>query len=434
MANEEDGKAGNAHVGELKAAAEKASMTGANRGRYIETTRTDANSTSDATSTATSSGVTPGTTGRPPATVSRTGTSTSITGGTTPATTSAPQQEADAPAAAAPAPKTRKKSDVPVFAMLGIFVVSIAIGMIHSTIIPPEYKAFGDQGNSVLVPILYIGLVIAFTALVLFIVKKGLDKVIKYILLFAIGMTVIYTFYPYFFFIPPLQWALVIGGFYIIDLAMLASMVAGVALMVLLVKWPEWYIINAVGILVSAGAVAIFGTSLGIYPTLLLLAILALYDAISVYKTKHMISLADSVMAMQLPVLVVLPKDKNYSFKKPKPVGNLKKELDDGKERDAMFMGLGDIVIPGVLVVSALANLPGGDFHGIYKPLLVSLATLVGGVLGYGLLMWFVVKGKPQAGLPMLNTGVIVFYLASCLVLYGQFGIRLSFGFFMPGF
>ena len=72
--------------------------------------------------------------------------------------------------------------------------------------------------------------------------------------------------------------------------------------------------IDISGIIVGAGAIAIFGMSLGILLVIILLIVLAIYDAISVYKTKHMIDLADTVMDLKLPILLVIPKIKKYSL------------------------------------------------------------------------------------------------------------------------
>ena len=111
-----------------------------------------------------------------------------------------------------------------------------------------------------------------------------------------------------------------------------------------LIKHPEWYIINLCGIIVGVGAIGIFGISLSIFLVIVLLIGLSIYDAISVYKTKHMIDLADAVMALKLPVMLVVPKTRQYSLLKE--TKGLKEKLEEKKEREAFFMGLGDIVMP----------------------------------------------------------------------------------------
>ena len=70
---------------------------------------------------------------------------------------------------------------------------------------------------------------------------------------------------------------------------------------------------------------------------LVLLIGMATYDAISVYKTKHMIDLADTLIDLKLPILFVIPKTLNYSL--VKETKTLKEKLADGEKREAFFMG-----------------------------------------------------------------------------------------------
>jgi presenilin-like A22 family membrane protease len=163
--------------------------------------------------------------------------------------------------------------------------------------------------------------------------------------------------------------------------------------------------------MVGASAIAIFGISLGIFLVIILLIGLAIYDAISVYKTKHMIDLADAVMDLKLPVLLVVPKIRHYSL--IKETKSLKEKLKDGEERDAFFMGLGDVVMPGILVAAT--------YHFIEKDgLLVALSVMIGTLVGFVILMSFVIKGKPQAGLPCLGGGAILGYILSSYILFGK--------------
>jgi len=319
-----------------------------------------------------------------------------------------------------------KKEYSPIVAMGIVFVTSILLGMAAAAILPPSYRAFGEDTESAVNPLIYIGITLLFTAIILFIAKMGKAKLIKFIILGSVGITIAYVLYPFFTLITDL-WIVTDDGSCGIPIAGIPALAIAGALVYALLKYPEWYIVDAVGILVSAGAVAIFGISLGIFPVMLLLSILALYDAIAVYKTKHMVALADNVMEQRLPVLLVVPKTTKYSFMKQK---SLKKQLEDEEERDAMFMGLGDIVVPGILVVSAYTFLPKYEIYGLVNSaFLVALATLFGGFCGFLLLMYFVLKGKPQAGLPLLNSGVIFAYLISSYAILGNFGLKVSMAF-----
>jgi len=150
---------------------------------------------------------------------------------------------------------------------------------------------------------------------------------------------------------------------------------------------------------------------------IVLLIGLAVYDAISVYKTKHMIDLADTVMDLKLPILLVVPKIRHYSL--IKETKSLKEKLKEGEERDAFFIGLGDVVIPGILVAAVYHSPDGG--------LPIALSVMIGTLVGFTVLMSFVMKGKPQAGLPCLGGGAILGYLISSYIFFGKLvGITLS--------
>jgi presenilin-like A22 family membrane protease len=77
-------------------------------------------------------------------------------------------------------------------------------------------------------------------------------------------------------------------------------------------------------------------------------------------------------------------------------------------------MGLGDVIFPGMLVLSAMQWLdPEVAFN-------VALTTMMGGLLGYLALMTYVARGKAQAGLPLLNGGAIMGYLVGGFFFLGS--------------
>jgi len=195
------------------------------------------------------------------------------------------------------------------------------------------------------------------------------------------------------------------------DLWSLVFSVVSVAfLLALLVKYPEWYVVDTCGVLVGFATIAMLGISLSIPLVIILLIAMAVYDAISVYQTKHMIDLADTVLDLKLPVVLVIPKTRKYSLLKE--TKRLKQKLEDQEEREASFMGLGDIVFPGILVVSAFHNLSSNG-------LLVALSVMLGTLFGFAVLAISLMKGKPQAGLPYLCSGAILGYVVSSYLLFG---------------
>ena len=239
---------------------------------------------------------------------------------------------------------------------------------------------------------------IVFTAIILLIAKYS-ERVVQGIVLGSTGYLVFFMLYPLLSFVIP-------------DLAaLIVSLAMSAILLVLLIKHPEWYVIDVCGVLIGLGAITLLGISLNILLVIILLAGLAVYDAISVYRTKHMITLADVVVDLKLPVVLIIPKIRGYSLVKDKK--RLKERLEEGGEREAFLMGLGDIVMPGILVTSVFSNVATNG-------LLIALSVMIGTLGGFVVLMFFVLKGKPQAGLPLLCSGAILGYLVSSLIIFGR--------------
>lgn len=282
-----------------------------------------------------------------------------------------------------------------------IFIGVQLIALLLAPLFPTEYQAFEDAENPVN-PLIYVVFLILITGLVLLLIKFGKTRVIQIIFLSAVFITIMFVSLPLLFYVYPQP---------TVDL--LLSIVAAVGMTALLVARPEWYVINTVGIIVGAGVAAILGMSLGILPAMVLLIALAVYDAISVYKTKHMLTLAEGVTELNLPVLFVVPQEKGFSMKSLEG----RRVTDENRERGAVFMGVGDAIIPGVLVVSSLMFLPSNGGL-LSSNLIVSLGTLIGGFVGYLALMRFVLTGRPQAGLPLLNGGAILGYMVSYLLIF----------------
>jgi presenilin-like A22 family membrane protease len=113
-----------------------------------------------------------------------------------------------------------------------------------------------------------------------------------------------------------------------------------------------------------------------------------------------MISLAESVAKLKLPMLFIIPYSRDFRFE----------ELKDARGK-AAFMGVGDAVIPNILVVSAqvFSNSP---YVGFLK--ISALFALLGGVLGlFVLLILMERRSGAHPGLPFINTGAIIGYLLS---------------------
>lgn len=308
-------------------------------------------------------------------------------------------------------------------AMAAILVASqaVAIGL-SSLFNANDFRAFenpSDPTNT----LVYVIMILAFTAVVLGLVRYRRREIAKYVILASIFITLAFIL------LLPLAYAVFFatGGalegdplFYI---STTLSFVLAGALVYGLVKFPEWYVIDTIGFVTAAGVTAILGISFGLLPAILLLLALAVYDAWAVYRTKHMITLADELTTQRLPILMVIPKKAGYSFREQK---SLKEQVASGEEREAMFVGLGDLIIPGILSVSAFTFLNQETLNGIGRSLgllapyaVVALGTVLGSLAGFLALMRFVLKGNPQAGLPLLNGGALLGFILANLLVYG---------------
>ena len=316
----------------------------------------------------------------------------------------------------------------------------------------------GDPTNSVV----YIALILVATAGMLAVIKLGLEWVLRGFVIFSgayIAWYVLRVVVPGVY-VP-------VGGFPVNVLAVALAIGLGAALYV----YPEWYVVDAAGVVMGVGAAGLFGINFGILPALVLLTVLAVYDAISVYGTEHMLTLASGVMDLRIPVVLVVPLTLSYSFLDadlPDPEAGEAEETDeqpdaaaadgghgdtigseragaaeggpaeddegdlktdeepdtadgsDGEEeygRDALFIGLGDAVIPAVLVASAgffLSGVPTLPVPGLALTLPAATA-MVGTFLGLVVLLRMVLAGRAHAGLPLLNGGAIAGYLVGAL-------------------
>jgi presenilin-like A22 family membrane protease len=274
-------------------------------------------------------------------------------------------------------------------AVMMFFVV--VVQLLSLALMPPlsetEVRIF-ENPESAVNPFSYIILVLGFTLFILMAMKLKKGWVVSGVVLLAIAMGVYYVLSAFFPLIPALALSLVI--------------------LAILHIYPEWYVIDIVGLLVCAGVGTLFGLSMTPFPALLLLVVLAAYDAISVYKTRHMVTLAEGVMEIRAPLLFVVPRKRGYSFRR--------EGLGSGEDRGAYFLGLGDAIIPTVLVISANWSLalPEVEIFGIGANL-PALGAMLGTYLGFAVLS-MTSRDKPQAGLPFLNGGAILGFLLAVLV------------------
>lgn len=140
---------------------------------------------------------------------------------------------------------------------------------------------------------------------------------------------------------------------------------------------------NAAAILATAGVGVIFGISLGMFPVVLFLILLAIYDYLSVFTTKHMVEMANFVVERNLAFTITA---------KAPPAA-------PGEKEQRVDLGTGDMVAPIMMEVSALA----------YNPVAAAF-VFVGAVASLALFLNYVWKKKMiLPALPPIVLGMLVF-------------------------
>ncbi|MGC8709080.1 MAG: presenilin family intramembrane aspartyl protease PSH [Thermoplasmata archaeon] len=270
------------------------------------------------------------------------------------------------------------------FTYLNVVLLSILLSILFY---PVSYGSLGNQTNNPGLAVYYFLIIIAFTFLMIFLMRKKMEIIIKGIYYFVVGLII--------FLITGIILSYILTNENII---LLISIFLGVVVPVYVWIRPGWMAIDILGLLISAGAAAIIGTTLGIIPIILLLLILIFYDLFAVKISKHMISLAEGSIKTGIPALFIFPDEEKVI---------VRDIYEDGK-KSAVFMGFGDAAIPSTLLVSSLVN------YTIYSAIL----TFIGLMLGLFILFYFMGKGKPLPGLPFLNTGALAGFLLSILMGY----------------
>jgi len=310
---------------------------------------------------------------------------------------------------------------VPPLAVFGLFLTTILGGVAVVQVTPASaLRAYGDPSSAA--NVLHVGAAVAVgTGLMLAFRRLGAGYVILRLLFLG---------------------ALCVGTFETAVAASVPPLVAGVATVGLagaLFAYPEWYVLDVAGVVFGAVVVATLGYSLGPLPAVLALVGLAGYDAVAVYHSEHMQSVAEGASDLRLPMLFVVPADPSFSLLDDwHPIhGTTDEDRDDATDADtntsenantsadgddgvnddtprARVLGVGDAVFPGLLVVSAAQFLDAPVVvAGLNLPSLGALVGAVVGFLGVELLLRRVERA--HAGLPPLNGGVLVGYLLGAI-------------------
>ena len=159
--------------------------------------------------------------------------------------------------------------------LVGCQVVALALAPLFAF---GGFQAFQDP-EDVTNTAVYIVMILVFTAVILGLVRYRRQQIARYVIIGSIFVTLAFILLlPIFFAIDALGGG-AIGLETEANLATVIAFAVAAGLVYLLVKYPEWYVVDTIGITTAAGVTAILGISFGTVPAILLLLGLAVYDA-----------------------------------------------------------------------------------------------------------------------------------------------------------
>jgi presenilin-like A22 family membrane protease len=171
------------------------------------------------------------------------------------------------------------------------------------------------------------------------------------------------------------------------------DIVAGVGVAVLVWVLPR-VLIHDLAIMIGIGGIAgVLGLSMTPLVASALLALLSVYDIVSVYRTRHMVALAGRM----------LESGAVFGFLVPARVSGFWTRRDDAlKAQSVMMLGSGDIGLPLVLAASAVSQSIGA-----------SVCIIAGALVGVTAMHWLFshqYRSAPMAALPPIAVSAILGY------------------------
>jgi presenilin-like A22 family membrane protease len=291
--------------------------------------------------------------------------------------------------------------------ILGLYIGNQYIQLIHAGVVEPPEVIPGVSSQNPEISFFLFAYILVTTAIILFIIRvkksflRGLEAFVVFVsswltfsFLIPFQVQNVWSYYISYLFSP----------FEIVGSILISVLTLDLIFAILLTVWkvlrPTVISQNVAAIFSGSGVGAILGLSLGIAPSIIFMMILSVYDFVSVFITKHMISLAKAVTERPMAFTIASP----HEFKKAKyiPIKGAKKKVH------VFQLGLGDIIIPMMFSVSILNSFT----------ILNSIITVIGSLVAL-IVLTIIVTRKPMAlpALPFVCTGALAGYLISLLIL-----------------
>ncbi|MDP3730953.1 MAG: presenilin family intramembrane aspartyl protease [bacterium] len=204
------------------------------------------------------------------------------------------------------------------------------------------------------------------------------------------------------FFFRGFLWLIIFSGAQIVFSLFLRppfALLASLAVVVSMTVIPRVAVLNIAVIFGLAGIGAILGLSIKPIIAVWILAILSLYDIVAVYWTKHMVKMAEGMIASRAIFGFIIP-NKFSGFKEK--ISAVQPGVD------FMILGSGDIALPLVLVVS-IARVS------FVQAFIVAGFSILGLLVTHLIFMNQKIR-RPMAALPPIAALSIIGYLVASLI------------------
>lgn len=256
--------------------------------------------------------------------------------------------------------------------LLGAFTgIVLFTDMFANPYVKPFYEEQQVAGQNAESALYLIGYTLIGAVIIVLLVRKArselLFRIMEFILISTASSLVFYSFLRLAF--PYIE-------------SMEIGIILGLAVAIAKQFFPD--LKNTATILAASGAGALFGTSFGFVPAMIFLVLISIYDYIAVFKTKHMVELANYMVKKDLSFTVTS-----------------KAKMPGEKKEQRMDLGSGDLMLPIMISVSALTISP-----------VASLLVFLGATISLGIFLIYVSKKKAVfPALPPIAFGIILFLI-----------------------
>jgi presenilin-like A22 family membrane protease len=204
------------------------------------------------------------------------------------------------------------------------------------------------------------------------------------------------------FFFRGFLWLVIFSGAQIVFslfLRPLSALLASLAVVIAMTAIPRVWVRNLAVILGLAGIGAVLGLSLKPIIAVWILVALSIYDILAVYVTRHMVKMAENMIASRAI----------FGFIIPNKLSGFKEKISAVRPgEDFMILGSGDIALPLVLVASVgRISFP--------QAIIVAAFSLLGLLVTHLIFINQKVR-RPMAALPPIAAFSIIGYLVASLI------------------